>query len=77
MNDTSHSSATAWRQRWITGPLFKLFKRVTPRMSQTEKEALEAGNVWWDGELFSGRPKWSRLHKISPPQLTSEEQACS
>jgi len=75
MNDSSHSSATAWRQRWITGPIFKLFKRVTPRMSQTEKEALEAGNVWWDGELFSGRPKWSRLHKISPPQLTSEEQA--
>ncbi len=69
------SSATIWRLRWITGPIFKLFKRVTPAMSQTEREALEAGNVWWDGELFSGRPKWGRLRKVPPPKLTTEEQA--
>ncbi len=69
------SSTTIWRLRWITGPIFKLFKRVTPAMSQTEREALEAGNVWWDGELFSGRPKWGRLRKVPPPKLTTEEQA--
>ncbi len=75
MNDSSTSSTKSWRQRWITGPIFKLFKSVTPRMSQTEKEALEAGNVWWDGELFSGRPKWRRLRDLAPPHLSTEEQA--
>lgn len=73
MNESSPS--TLWRQRWITGPIFKLFKSVTPRMSQTEREALEAGNVWWDGELFSGRPKWRRLRKLAPPSLSADEQA--
>lgn len=73
MNESSPT--THWRQRWITGPIFKLFKNVTPRMSQTEREALEAGNVWWDGELFSGRPKWRRLRKLSPPALSADEQA--
>ena len=72
MNESSPT--TNWRHRWITGPIFKLFKRVTPRMSQTEREALEAGNVWWDGELFSGRPKWRRLRKLAPATLTKEEQ---
>ena len=75
MNDSSTSENKPWRQRWITGPIFNLFKRVTPRMSQTEKEALEAGNVWWDGELFSGRPKWRRLRDIPAPRLSAEEQA--
>lgn len=73
MNESSPS--TLWRKRWITGPIFKLFKSVTPRMSQTEREALEAGNVWWDGELFSGRPKWRRLRKLAPPSLSADEQA--
>ncbi|MBN4080623.1 acyl-CoA dehydrogenase [Beggiatoa alba] len=75
MKESSASPTTLWRLRWITGPVFKLFKRVSPRMSQTEREALEAGNVWWDGELFSGRPKWNRLHKLPPPKLTHEERA--
>ncbi len=75
MNDSLPEASTPWRQRWITGPIFKLFKRVTPRMSQTEREALEAGNVWWDGELFSGRPKWNRLRKLPAPVLSNEEQA--
>ena len=29
------------------------FRKVLPPMSQTEREAIEAGTVWWDGELFS------------------------
>jgi len=75
MKESPPSPTTLWRLRWITAPLFKLFKRVTPRMSQTEREALEAGDVWWDGELFSGRPRWGRLRKVPPPQLTVTEQA--
>lgn len=75
MSDSLPKTTAPWRQRWITGPVFKLFKRVTPKMSQTEREALEAGNVWWDGELFGGRPRWNRLRKLDPPRLTDEEQA--
>jgi len=45
-----------------------------PPMSQTEREALEAGTVWWDGELFSGRPDWRRLLATPRPALTADEQ---
>ena len=43
-------------------------------MSQTEREAIEAGTVWWDGELFSGRPDWKKLLSLPAPKLTAEEQ---
>ena len=48
---------------------------MLPSMSETEREALEAGTVWWDGELFTGRPDWSKLLSAKAPQLTAEEQA--
>ena len=48
---------------------------MLPSMSKTEQEALEAGNVWWDGELFTGMPDWRRLKNLPPPKLTPEEQA--
>ncbi len=63
------------RQKWISDPAFKLFKKVLPPLSATEKEAMEAGSVWWDGELFSGKPNWSTLHNYPKPQLSAEEQA--
>ncbi|MDZ7804975.1 acyl-CoA dehydrogenase [Thiohalophilus sp.] len=66
---------TGWRQRWLSRPVLTLFRRVSPRMSQTEREALDAGSVWWDGELFSGRPRWSKLRSLPPPTLSAEEQA--
>jgi acyl-CoA dehydrogenase len=44
-------------------------------MSDTEREALEAGTVWWDADLFSGRPDWKKLLSAPPPKLTAEEQA--
>ena len=53
----------------------KAYLRLLPSMSQTEKEALEAGTVWWDGELFTGAPRWEKLLAAKPPQLTAEEQA--
>ena len=40
----------------LTGPFFVVFKKITPVMSQTEQEALNAGSVWWDRNLFSDRP---------------------
>lgn len=63
-----------WRLRWFSEPLLKLFKRVTPSMSQTEREALDAGSVWWDGELFSGKPKWKKLQQFPAPRLSEEEK---
>ena len=62
------------RRALIAKPLLKLFRKVMPAMSQTEREALEAGTVGWDGELFSGRPAWRRLLSLSRTRLTAEEQ---
>ncbi|GMQ97405.1 MAG: acyl-CoA dehydrogenase FadE [Gammaproteobacteria bacterium] len=63
------------RRKLLTRQLFKLFKRLLPPMSQTEREALEAGNVWWDAQLFSGKPDWNMLFDYPAPTLTAEEQA--
>jgi acyl-CoA dehydrogenase len=63
------------RKAAITRPFMKAYLRLLPSMSQTEKEALEAGTVWWDGELFTGDPRWQKLLAAKPPQLTAEEQA--
>lgn len=64
-----------WRRKVFTGPVFKWFQRTLPPMSQTEREAIDAGTVWWDGELFSGRPDWRTLLAYPAPRLTEEEQA--
>lgn len=63
------------RRALAGAPLLKLFRRILPVVSQTEREALEAGTVWWDGELFSGRPDWKKLLAYPAPRLTAEEQA--
>jgi acyl-CoA dehydrogenase len=63
------------RKAIITRPFMKTYLRALPSMSQTEKEALEAGTVWWDGELFTGAPRWDKLLAARPPQLSAEESA--
>ncbi len=63
------------RRRLISDRVLRLFRRIMPAMSQTERDALEAGTVWWEGELFGGRPDWDRFFAFKPPQLTPEEQA--
>ncbi len=62
------------RRQLLTNKIFSLFKKVLPPMSDTEREALEAGTVWWDGELFSGAPDWNTLINYKHPVLTEEEQ---
>ena len=64
-----------FRREKITQPLLDIYRKMLPSMSDTEREALEAGNVWWDGELFSGMPDWERLMSFPAPALTAEEQA--
>jgi acyl-CoA dehydrogenase len=63
------------RRLLFTGPLFRMMGRKMPPISRTEREALEAGTVGWDGELFSGHPSWKRLLALAPPRLTAEEEA--
>ena len=63
------------RKDIISKKLLAFYKKVSPEMSQTEQEAIDAGTVWWDGELFSGKPNWQKLHGIAQPKLTAEEQA--
>lgn len=63
------------RRLVLTRPLFGLFKKMLPPLSDTEREALEAGSVGWDGELFSGRPDWRKLLNEPAPELTEEERA--
>ncbi len=63
------------RRKWISDPAFKMFKKVLPPLSATEKEAMEAGSVWWDGELFSGTPNFKTLHQYPKPTLSAEEQS--
>ncbi len=65
----------AIRMRFITKPFLMVYRRMLPTMSDTEREALEAGTVWWDGELFTGKPHWPKLLSAKAPQLTTEEQA--
>ena len=63
-------------RRWIVSrAVFKWMKNALPTMSQTEREALEAGNTWWDAELFSGQPNWDVLLNLPPARLSAEEQA--
>jgi acyl-CoA dehydrogenase len=64
-----------FRREKITKPLLEVYRKMLPSMSDTEREALEAGNVWWEGELFSGMPEWDRLMSYPAPKLSEEEQA--
>jgi acyl-CoA dehydrogenase len=64
-----------FRREKITRPLLAIYRKMLPSMSDTEREALEAGSVWWDGELFSGMPEWDRLMSFPAPKLSEEEQA--
>ncbi|OTA18016.1 putative acyl-CoA dehydrogenase [Xenorhabdus vietnamensis] len=59
----------------FSAPGLKAFRKVMPSMSTTEKEAIDAGTTWWEGDLFRGNPDWQKLHNYPKPQLTAEEQA--
>lgn len=63
------------RRSLISKPVFRVFKKILPPMSATEREAMEAGDVWWDGELFSGRPDWFKLLNTKPHGFSADEQA--
>lgn len=62
-----------YRLRYFTKPLMQKLQKRMPAISRTEREAIEAGDVWWEKDLFCGRPQWKKLLAIPQPQLTDEE----
>ncbi|WP_224703542.1 acyl-CoA dehydrogenase [Devosia aquimaris] len=68
-------SVKAIRMPVLITPVYGAVKSILPKVSRTEQEALDAGTVGWDAELFSGRPDWSKLSAIRPLTLTADEQA--
>jgi acyl-CoA dehydrogenase len=66
---------SSFRRDYITKPIFSWARGVLPSMSDTEREALEAGDVWWDADLFTGNPDWSKLLGQKPAALTAEESS--
>lgn len=63
------------RRALISRPVFNVMRKSMPKMSQTEREALEAGTTWWDAALFSGQPDWKILQDLPVARLSPEEQA--
>jgi acyl-CoA dehydrogenase len=62
------------RRRLLSDAVLAVFRKLMPPMSPTERDAIEAGTVWWDGQLFSGRPNWQELLSTPQPSLSAEEQ---
>src|SRR6185436_9674555 len=63
------------RRKIVSNHILAVYRRILPDMSQTEKEAIDAGTVWWDADLFSGKPNWDKLLATPAPGLSAEEQA--
>jgi len=64
-----------WRRKLLSGRVMAVLGPILPKVSDTERVALEAGTVWWDGELFGGHPDWRRLLDFQVPELTPRERA--
>lgn len=65
----------AWRRRWVTEPLYRRARAAAPGLSATEREAIDAGDVWWDAQLFSGKPDWREFSTIPAARFMPNEQA--
>jgi acyl-CoA dehydrogenase len=66
---------TPLRRALVSRPLLRMFRKILPQMSETERDAIAAGTVWWDGDLFSGKPDWGKLLSYPKPQLSADERA--
>ncbi len=62
------------RRRLISAPAFERMRELMPPISPTEQAAIDAGTTWWEGELFSGKPRWERLMSLPKPRLSQEER---
>ena len=64
-----------FRRDYLSRYIFGWARKVLPALSATEREAIEAGDVWWDADLFTGNPDWEKLLAMPPAKFTAEEQA--
>jgi acyl-CoA dehydrogenase len=64
-----------FRRDYLSRYIFGWARKVLPALSATEREAIEAGDVWWDADLFTGNPDWEKLLAMAPAKFTPEEQA--
>ncbi len=62
------------RMRLLSVPLLNRIRKILPPMSETERDAIESGTVWWEAELFRGNPDWDKLLKYKKPVLSQREQ---
>src|SRR5271165_3538144 len=69
-----HMPQSSFRRDWITKPIFRMAQHALPQLSDTEREAIEAGDVWWDADLFTGNPDWNKLLAFAPAKLSEAEQ---
>jgi acyl-CoA dehydrogenase len=68
-------SVPAIRRQAIVAPAYGMVRKILPKVSDTEAQALEAGTIGFDAEIFSGTPDWDKLLAIPPIQLSDEERA--
>src|SRR5262249_34364649 len=68
-------SSFSIRRNLLSRPIFRWAQRALPTLSDTEREAIEAGDVWWDADIFSGNPDWAKLLAVPPATLSAEERA--
>jgi len=65
----------AWRRRWLTEPLYRRVRNGVPPFTAFQRQILSSGEVWWEGQLLSGRPDWKALTYVRPPALSAQEKA--
>jgi acyl-CoA dehydrogenase len=65
----------SWRYKFISQPALAFYRKTMPTMSRTEREALAAGTVGWEGDLFRGNPNWVKFLALPQPKLSVEEKA--
>ena len=68
-------NTATWRRNRLSSMVLDRIRRNLPHISRTEQEAIDAGDTWWDAELFSGKPDWQRLSDLPAPVLSKEERA--
>jgi alkylation response protein AidB-like acyl-CoA dehydrogenase len=59
----------------LTQLLIRCLQKNIPPISDSEREAIEAGDAWWEKDLFCGRPSWQKLLAMPVPRLSVEEEA--
>ena len=72
---TALFSIESLRSKFVSAPMLSMVRKILPPISETEQVAIDAGTVWWDGEIFSGKPKWNKLLGAAKPEVSEEEQA--